>query len=92
MERVFARDRHDVDQPRTQPFTGPARCEIIGVAGDPKPLHAVTVRQRKDQPAGALGEMMAARGRIYMIPYVPAEHFDFRIGPHAKTDPAGDLE
>ena len=46
---------------RPQPLAGAARGEVVGVAGDPDLLQPVAMRQRKQQPAGALRVMTAAR-------------------------------
>src|SRR5689334_5202112 len=67
VEGVAGRQVDRLDIAGAEPFAGAAAGSVVGVAGDPDRRNAMRPQQRRDQPAGALGEMPTSCGRIHVV-------------------------
>ncbi len=90
IEIVVFRDGDNLRERGAEAFARAAGGDVVGVAGDPERLHAMPAGERKEQPTGPLGQMLAAGRGIDLITDVADVLQDVSGVPDAKTDAAGD--
>src|ERR1043165_989364 len=76
-EGMIFREGDDFDQLAAEPLDCAARGVVVGVAGDPDDVHAMSACQGEQQAAGALGVVVATRGGIDVVAGVAGEEADF---------------
>lgn len=85
-------NRDDFHQLGSEALAGSAGGDVVGVAGDPKLIKSMPVRQWKQQPGRALSQMPATRRGVDVVADMPDVHADVVIIAEAQADGAGNSQ